>query len=771
MIKKIILTSLVIAQLLLILGIAAMLILAETYPFQPGELLYPVQHTGEQARLSVTNSRSSRANFALVLAERRLADLAQANTPAEVQASVQSFENALKTTATALDKAPQGAHAALYEKLGIILAQADVVVHTLGDRVDLALLQDLHSRIRLTEQAGSLPEMHAILLGEIPAEIVPFYPQDVDHSKFGLFGGHYSVDCMSCHQNGEYASVSNECSSCHQPKVYEQLMPEVYGNRMVAYQGKGVQLQASQLYPEHYAGECSDCHSIYNWDPIAFDHLGVFECLSCHSQDIPADRVEAGVLVTHYPGDCRDCHSSFVDWQITEYGHEGVQECLSCHADEAHETGSDATCSSCHKDVSDWTNVAYDHTNQTDCSSCHSLDAPQDHYGGQCSNCHNTDDWTYGVIEHPSGANCLSCHDKPANHYKDSCSSCHNPNSGNWEKTQHTGNQNCTQCHSSPGKHYAGVACTNCHTASVWTVSSYDHTKTTLACTDCHEKKAPAAHYQSACQDCHSTTNWGGWVFNHNGYTACKDCHLPNATSHYAGACSDCHNTSDWVEIEVDHTYMYDCLSCHTIDKHWPGQCSSCHVVDDWQDIDFDHTNYTDCKACHVRPQGHPRKQCSNCHNTDYWIEPTATPVPSATPGTNANVILPLPPEDEQEFGLPPEWVPFFTPKPTSTPVLLDERPTPTTQPTQQPRDSELTPTPEPSQGPGTISTPAPDPIDPNPVPAPAPNGETAPESTPSPPASQVESVAVLPEEHKLLIEPELQTAEDGDEDQQAEQA
>jgi hypothetical protein len=29
----------------------------------------------------------------------------------------------------------------------------------------------------------------------------------------------------------------------------------------------------------------------------------------------------------------------------------------------------------------------------------------------------------------------------------------------------------------------------------------------------------------------------------------------------------------------------------------------------------------------------------------------------------------------------------------------------------------------------------------------------------------------MLPEEHKLLIEPELQTAEDGDEDQQAEQA
>ncbi len=330
-------------------------------------------------------------------------------------------------------------------------------------------------------------------------------------------------------------------------------MPEVYGNRMIAYRKEGAPPPA-QLYPDHYAGECSDCHSIYTWDPVAFDHLGVFECLSCHNQDIPADKVEAGVLVTHYPGDCQECHSSFEDWQITEYGHEGVRECLSCHAGVAHETGSNAQCSSCHKDVSDWTNVAYDHTNQTNCSSCHSLDEPKNHYGGQCSNCHSTDDWTYGVFDHPSGANCTSCHTKPVNHYKDSCSSCHNPNSGDWDKTQHTGNQNCTQCHTSPSKHYAGVTCTNCHAASVWTVSSYDHTKTTLACTDCHEQKVPAAHYQSACQDCHNTTNWGGWVFNHTGYNTCNDCHQPQS---HKPLCRSLLGLSQHLQLDPDRSRSY----------------------------------------------------------------------------------------------------------------------------------------------------------------------------------------------------------------------
>ncbi len=51
MIKKVILTSLVIAHLLLILVISTMVILAETYPFQPGELLYPVQCRGTGAPL------------------------------------------------------------------------------------------------------------------------------------------------------------------------------------------------------------------------------------------------------------------------------------------------------------------------------------------------------------------------------------------------------------------------------------------------------------------------------------------------------------------------------------------------------------------------------------------------------------------------------------------------------------------------------------------------------------------------------------------------
>lgn len=772
MIKKILLLSLVVAHLFLILVISLLFFLAEVYPFQPGDTLYTVQNAGEQAHLSLTGSRNSQANYALVLANRRLADLAQASTPEAVEAAVESFESALKTAAITLEQAPQGAHQDLHEDLEIILTQADVVVHALGDRVDMDLLQDLHSRVAMSQEADTLVEVKTVLVNQIAAEVVPFYPQDVDHSKFGLFGGHYRVDCMSCHQGGEYISTTDDCSSCHQPKVYQKQLPEVYGNLMIAHQNKPIQLEAAYLYPDHYAGECSDCHSIYSWDPVAFDHSSVFECQSCHEQDLPADKVENGVLVQHYPGDCKDCHSSYTDWTITEFGHEGVRECASCHSELAHGDCCEDTCSNCHEDVTEWSKLSYDHSGKTDCASCHSLDEPQNHYQGQCEECHSTESWAYGVFNHPSGANCSSCHQVPADHYRDNCSSCHNPSSSSWEKTVHTTNQNCSQCHETPDKHYVGADCSTCHSSFAWEVSSYNHDVGTAACQDCHTENAPVAHYDGDCQDCHNTSDWSSYVIDHTYYTDCQDCHQIS-TSHYPGVCSDCHITTDWIVEEVDHTYMYDCLSCHeTPTGHWPGQCSSCHVVNEWEEINFDHVTYTDCKACHMRPADHPRGQCSNCHTTEYWIEPTATPDPTLPSGPD--YVDGWSSEDEDEdrdtwYGLPPIFVPNFTPKPTSTPVVSDVRATPTPQVTQDPRETEPTPTPDPSEDPGDITTPIPDPIDPNPEPAPTPDAEVPNQAEPleeSGQAMEVMNVADVPKEEKLVLEAENPTDQE-DEDSQ----
>ncbi len=802
MVKKTVIGIAVFAHLLLILSISAMLFLALVYPFQPGDLLYPVQNAGEQVRLALSSGRESRASYALTLSERRLGDLAQANTPQKVEAAVVAFEKALQDSAKALDEAPQGAHDQLYRSLEIILNQADVVVNTLGERVDLALLQELHSRLALTDLAASRSEKQAVILSEIPAEVVPFYPRDLDHSKFGLFGGHYSVDCMSCHQTGEYAATSSDCSSCHQPKVYQKYLPEIYGNRMIAYSPLESKMEPALLYPDHYAGDCADCHSVYTWEPVAFSHKNMVECLSCHLDEAP-------VSVTgeaHYPGECKDCHSSFDDWQITQYGHGGVQECTSCHEGDSQSEYCESTCSNCHRDVTAWTVVEFNHSGKQDCTSCHGADKPNNHYDGQCSSCHSTDTWDYGAFEHAGKANCSSCHMTPTNHYEGACSSCHNANSGFWQQTSHPNDPNCSKCHEDPVSHYEGMNCSTCHLVYNWKTTSYNHANGNSDCTDCHAEMIPADHYQTTCEDCHASDSWDSWIFNHTGYTECASCHALEVShypglcsdchatddwttitadhtewydcatchiadsTHYLGLCSDCHNTTNWYDYEMSHTYLYDCQECHAKPEgHWPGQCSSCHSVEDWSDIDFDHTTYTDCNACHQRPNDGTHRpgigQCSKCHSTDSWIIPTETPTvaPSSTPLAGDEEDIQDPGEDgaDEIDDSPPDFIPTSTPKPTSTPDDSDVRDDPVPTPTVDPRDELPTPTPLPPDDPEPTSTPVPEPGDPEPQPIPDPEDVEEPASTPGPQALEFSAVALVPDDQNLVKVVEIQLSQD----------
>jgi hypothetical protein len=126
---------------------------------------------------------------------------------------------------------------------------------------------------------------------------------------------------------------------------------------------------------------------------------------------------------------------------------------------------------------------------------------------------------------------------------------------------------------------------------------------------------------------------------------------------------------------------------------------------------------------------------------------------------------VPLPPEEEENaYGLPPEWIPYYTPKPSSTPVVADDRATPTPAPTDAPRDSELTPTPEPSEDPGEKSTPVPAPVEPDPEPAPIPDAGEQTQGTPVPMVDlgmEAAPAAILPEEHKLVIVIENQVEQD----------
>lgn len=661
MIKKTIILTLVFAHLALILLVSGIVFLEEVYPFHPGELLYSLQNIGEQARLSMTSGRASRAEYAMTLSERRLADLARAATPERISAAVQAFEKSLQQAAVTLDEAPQGAQEVLYQKLDAVLVRSDVVARTLSSQANLPTLQELHMRLAAYQQAADRPAQKAALLGEISGAPVPFMNNTaVDHGSFDMFGGHYGVACQSCHKDGEYKGTADDCNSCHQPAAYQVYLSGIVGYDMTDYITAEKTNKPAVMYPNHYPGQCSDCHTVDDWTPKTFNHKGVFECLSCHEDDIPRFNKNLIVNQTHYPGDCKLCHSSFDSWQVTEFGHEGVEACESCHNQDTPAFHYEGACTNCHLDIQDWNTVVFDHSSRTDCQTCHTGDAPANHFDGQCSNCHDTGNWLDGEFEHPSGENCGHCHDAPADHnnYNVPCTSCHNAKKSDWGLVSHSKDQNCTDCHSTPAYHYNGVACSTCHKYTAWSLATIDHNNFDGTCLSCHEASVSSSHYTGECDDCHTTSTWSDYDFNHTYYQDCVSCHVTEA-DHYTGQCSDCHSTDDWVVTEVDHGDLYDCLSCHaTPQDHWPGQCSACHVTNDWSEIYFDHTTYTNCKSCHSRPTGHPRGQCSECHTTTTWlIEP-----PTATPTLMTGTGTPLPTATST-----PANTPQGTPKVTAT--------------------------------------------------------------------------------------------------------
>ncbi len=625
MLKKTLITSLVLAHLALILLVCGVIFLEEVYPFHPGDLLYSLQDAGEQARLTLTGGRASRAEYAMILAERRLADLAQADTPERIRVSISSFEEALQTAAVTLDEAPQGAHDDLYQRLDALLVRSEVVVQTLGSKINLPVLQELHSILILSQQVTDQAALRSVLSGEVAAAAVPFLSSNIDHGSFELFGGHYGVACQSCHQDGEYKGTADDCKSCHQPEAYQVFMAGIVGNDITDYLSEDKRDKPAAMYPDHYAGQCSDCHTVENWSPTAFNHKGVFECLSCHKDDTPSFNKNLIVNLKHYPGDCKLCHSSYDSWEVTEYGHEGVEECESCHNQITPTSHYEGVCSNCHLDIQDWNQVVFDHGSRKDCQTCHTADTPANHFDGQCSNCHNTTVWINWEYAHPSSQNCANCHDVPSDHdYTAPCSSCHHSQKGGWELTMHPKESNCEECHTTPARHY-DLPCRTCHLQTAWN-ATVDHAFD-QDCLTCHTRETPSNHYVGSCEDCHNTDTWENFDFNHTYYTDCVDCHTVG-TDHYTGQCSECHSTDDWWHVDVDHGDLYDCLSCHnTPEDHWPGQCSACHIVSDWSEINFDHATYTNCKACHPRPAGHPRGQCSDCHDTESWLMTTPTPV------------------------------------------------------------------------------------------------------------------------------------------------
>lgn len=647
--------------------LASLVYLAETHPFRPGDSFYKLQGSAEQWRLHLVAGDSNQMDFVLQVAERRLADLVLADQPEHVRLAALAFDTILDEAALRFELLPTLKRRALYGRLDTLLVQAYDVIGAMNVSDQIAELKGLRQEIDNLRQAGQEQELQAFVLDDkIESVPVPFLGQDIEHLDFSLSEGHANLACTACHEEGKYADTPTNCSNCHVVAVDPRLVDDLYSlgyiygvaGNIRAYPGW---TSSAQLYPQHFQGECSDCHNTASWEPSEFDHEGVIECGSCHLEDVPdgsekermqelaqaldvqtassilrvsdketeatpagepaSDALSTSPAINlppdHFAGECDPCHSDVSSWKETSFEHAGVKECDSCHALDTPQGHYSGKCSNCHTDVQDWGAYEMDHRGLINCRSCHRI---ADHYSGQCSGCHTTTNWINVSFDHSGYNDCRSCHTRPTKHDPGQCKDCHD--TGDWAQAwyDHRGSQDCQDCHNSPAGHYDS-RCSICHNTSKWQ-AIFTHSGF-VDCENCHGTQVPAGHYPGQCSLCHGTASWANTSFSHASFPDCTSCHAASAPDgHWLGECSSCHNTDVWSNATFNHAGYTDCLDCHTppVD-HWTDQCSNCHNTSNWNSVSFDHNvAILDCKSCHQPPDDdHYLDQCATCHSTSSW--------------------------------------------------------------------------------------------------------------------------------------------------------
>ena len=359
-----------------------------------------------------------------------------------------------------------------------------------------------------------------------------------DHSKtnFQLVGAHRTVDCISCHGGNKYVATPSACFSCHQSDF----------------------TAAPAHVSSQFSHDCLTCHSMDSWTSAAFDHnrtnfplKGGHQnvlCASCHKsgqfQAIPTDCFschQADYNVTKTPShqlnlfshDCLRCHTVNV-WKPSTFNHSDTDFPLTG----AHQS---TDCLFCHK------NGQFKNVN-TSCYNCHVADfngvtGPNHINGGfdhNCTTCHSTGAWKPATFDHNKTNFRLT-----GAHLQTDCARCHANN--RFAGTP----MDCYSCHqqdyntaTNPNHSTAKypVACSSCHTTSVWQPATFDHTPffpisagsrhspgRWTFCSDCHSNQSNPAAFE--CINCHQHTqattdsqhrNRSGYVYQS---AACYKCH------------------------------------------------------------------------------------------------------------------------------------------------------------------------------------------------------------------------------------------------------
>jgi hypothetical protein len=431
-----------------------------------------------------------------------------------------------------------------------------------------------------------------------------------DHkaTRFPLTGAHGAVPCAACHGDGVYRGKPITCVSCHQAEFTQTTNPHHAQagfattcescHNTSAFTGARFD-HATTSFPltgAHIAQTCLACHSdrVYDGKPQT--------CVACHISDYNAT-TSPKHTATGFPTTCESCHAT-TDWR-TSFDHSKTMfpltgahvaaTCADCHADNVFK-GKPTTCVSCHlANYNATTNPSHAAAGySTNCSACHStaqwLGATFNHsttafplsgahLAVSCSDCHAN-----GVYKGTPTA-CISCHQTDFNNtvnphhvpagFSTTCTSCHTTNPG-WQPAPYNHSQTSFPL---TGAHVAAT-CIDCHADRV-----YDGKLTT--CVSCHQTdynnttnpRHSTAGFPTNCAACHTTTQWLGATFNHDGqffpiysgkhkgkWNTCADCHV-NPSNYQVFECILCHEHSNKSEVDHKHAqvngYQYKSTSCY----------------------------------------------------------------------------------------------------------------------------------------------------------------------------------------------------------------
>ena len=273
------------------------------------------------------------------------------------------------------------------------------------------------------------------------------------------------------------------------------------------------------------------------------------------------------------------------------------------------------------------------------------------HSNAPCTNCHAPGN--YEPLFQPSdGSDCQACHlsDREPNHtalgYPADCSFCHTPTvwtGASFDHTALTGGFGLTEIH-------ATLPCTSCHLPV--TFEPIFDPEDANDCRSCHLGSFPAGHegrgYPTDCSYCHTPTAWGEGVLDHSALSGGFEL----LGIHMAFRCTTCHVPGSFEPI-FDPEDATDCAACHQalydrvhVGSGYPTTCFACHTPSFWSDGEFNHSEISDgfdllgahselaCTLCHVPGSFEPifdpedTNDCLSCHLSDYQGQHLGTGFP-----------------------------------------------------------------------------------------------------------------------------------------------